>query len=392
MDNFNSSLLMLKNYCETNGFKGWDPYDGLNSPITKTKIFKKSTTLRLIWIQFFKRFPINLRPIFSIEKDYNSKGIALFLSGYCNLYKIFNDPSILKMIIFLADKLIQLKNNDFSGSCWGYNFPWQNRLNYLPKGYPTVVTTSFAAYALMDAYDCTNKKEFLEIALNSCCFILNDLKRTKIDNGIIFSYTPMKHDCVYNASLLGSRLLSRAFYYTNLSEYSSISKESLIGATARQKCDGSWYYGGKTFQKWIDSFHTGFNLECISEYQLYTKDYSFSKNLNKGLNYYISNFFLNNKIPKYFNNKIYPIDVHTTSVLVVTLYRLGKLSEYLDLVNNCLRYVINKLQNKKYGFFYYKKNNFFTIKIPYMRWSQAWMFYALSFLSLFNTKSNHFRK
>ena len=32
------------------------------------------------------------------------------------------------------------------------------------------------------------------------------------------------------------------------------------------------------------------------------------------------------------------------------------------------------------GFFYYQKRRFFTVKIPYMRWSQAWMLYALSLL------------
>ncbi len=29
------SFYKLKTYCENEGFMGWDPYDGLNSPILK---------------------------------------------------------------------------------------------------------------------------------------------------------------------------------------------------------------------------------------------------------------------------------------------------------------------------------------------------------------------
>ena len=38
-------------------------------------------------IQGFKRCPINLRQLFLVPKDYNAKGIGLFLQGYCNLVK-----------------------------------------------------------------------------------------------------------------------------------------------------------------------------------------------------------------------------------------------------------------------------------------------------------------
>jgi len=30
------------------------------------------------------------------------------------------------------------------------------------------------------------------------------------------------------------------------------------------------------------------------------------------------------------------------------------------------------------GYFYYQRHRFHTNRIPYMRWSQAWMMYALA--------------
>ena len=83
-----TSFLKLKAYCEKEQYKGWDPYDGLNSKVFQSTPLKKWRFARLAWIQAFKRNPINLRSVLLVPKQYNSKGIGLFLSAYCNLYKI----------------------------------------------------------------------------------------------------------------------------------------------------------------------------------------------------------------------------------------------------------------------------------------------------------------
>src|SRR4030095_41345 len=139
-----SSFQKLKNYCEKEQYKGWDPYDGLNSSLLNAlPIIRNNRFGRLACIQFFKRSPINFRTIACIKKDFNSKGLGLFLSGYCNLYKRDQAQVYLDKIIFLASKLIELQNQDYSGSCWGYNFDWQSRAFFQPKNMPTVVATSY---------------------------------------------------------------------------------------------------------------------------------------------------------------------------------------------------------------------------------------------------------
>ena len=73
---FNDSFNRLKGYCEKENFKGWDPYDGLNSWVIQKTLLGKLRVFRLAWIQLFKRNPINLRPLFGIKKDYNPKGLG----------------------------------------------------------------------------------------------------------------------------------------------------------------------------------------------------------------------------------------------------------------------------------------------------------------------------
>jgi len=112
----------LKSYCEKEHFKGWDPYDGLNSMFFQSSLLSKSRFFRLAWIQFFKRSPINFRTAFKVPKDYNAKGVGLFLNGYCNLYKVEPKDEYLDRIFELADLCLKLKQESYAGACWGYNF------------------------------------------------------------------------------------------------------------------------------------------------------------------------------------------------------------------------------------------------------------------------------
>src|SRR5690606_13481432 len=136
---FWNSFDQLKIFCEGEEFKGWDPYDGLNSWVIQKTPLGKSSFFRLAWIQFFKRSPINLRPLFGVKKEYNTKGLGLFLTGYCNLYKLQPNKEHLQIINSLATIILELQTKGYSGACWGYNFDWQARAFFQPKYTPTVV-------------------------------------------------------------------------------------------------------------------------------------------------------------------------------------------------------------------------------------------------------------
>lgn len=373
------SLIKLKKYCETEGFKGYDPYDGLNSVLFQSLHFLSNNRLaRLAWIQLFKRLPFNLRPIVGISKDFNPKALGLFLSGYCNLYKKNPTQKTLDYINFFSTKLIELANVNYSGMCWGYNFDWQAKAFFQPKNTPTVVATTFISDALLSAYEITNNDQLLKVARSSCDFIRNDLNRTYDKNGnFAFSYSPLDNTVVFNASLLASRVLARVYDFTHEKELIDDAKKSVAFCCDFQRDDGSWSYGTLSFHQWIDNFHTGYNLECISDYMKYSKDLSYKNILQKGLLYYTDTFFSGEGVSKYYNNSTYPIDIHAPAQLVITLSKLGRFNEYRGLIDKTLDWTITNMQSKN-GYFYFQKNRYSTSKISYMRWSQAWMFYALS--------------
>jgi hypothetical protein len=285
---------------------------------------------------------------------------------------------VLKKIHFLAGKLLDLRNTEWSGNCWGYNFDWQARAFFMPKNTPTVVATTFITSALHEAYKITKDPKLLDSILSSCNFVRNDLNRTYNDyEEFAFSYSPKDKSVVFNASLLGSRLLSSVYTLTGESSLLEDAKKSVSFCCRHQHEDGSWAYGTSDIHRWIDSFHTGYNLECISEYMNASGDDTFSDNLKKGLEYYLATFFTEEGISKYYNNQVYPVDVHAPAQLVITLSKLGKFVENRELMDNVIHWTIRNMQDRK-GYFYYQAHRRYCIRIPYMRWSQSWMFYAIS--------------
>ncbi len=386
MNTIKKSFLKLKGFCEKENYKGWDPYDGLNSTFFQAIPFlSKSRFFRLAWIQFFKRSPLNLRKITGVKKEYNPKGLGLFLTGYCNLYKKEPKPEYLEKINLLSSHLMKLQTEGYSGACWGYNFDWQARAFFQPKGTPTVVATTFIAEALIEAYKITHNKLYLETAISSSNFILNDLNRTFDDYGnFSFSYSPLDKTQVFNASLLGAKLLCLVYEFTKDDNLLKEAKKAVSYACKFQQENGAWAYGTLPYHQWVDNFHTGYNLECVYSYQKVSGDTQFEGHIDKGLSYYLKTFFTEEGISKYYNNSIYPIDIHAPAQLIVTLSKLGVLIENKILAEKVLLWTIENMQDKR-GFFYYQKNRFFNSKIPYMRWAQAWMFYCFTFYFI-NTK------
>ena len=123
---FKDSFSNLKSYCEAQNFAGWDPYDGLNSKVFRALPFKHWDLARLAWIQGFKRSPINFRKLLLVPKEHNAKGIGLFLTGYCNIYKaqaqsgqttFGTQAEIFDKINYLAELLLSLQSKGYFGAC-----------------------------------------------------------------------------------------------------------------------------------------------------------------------------------------------------------------------------------------------------------------------------------
>ena len=380
----NHSLNKLRQYIEQENFKGYDPYDALNSPIVRFLSFSQ-TYLRIAFIQALKKAPLNLRPLLLINKGHNPKGLGLFLWGYARLYQIEKKPEFLQKIRYLLGLLNSLKSSGYSGHCWGYNFDWQSRAFFLPKYTPTVLNSSFIGHALIDAYEHTGIKEVLELAIPIKDFILNDLNRYGENGTICFSYSPLDHYFVHNANLLGASLLIRLHAHTGEDAVREAALAALTYSMRHQRDDGSWYYAEKEGAHWVDSFHTGFNLQAVKVFLDLGSGEEWRLCFERGVDFYAHQFFLEDGTPRYYHDRTYPIDIHAPAQAVVFFSRMGP--AYAELTRRILEWMIAHMQDPA-GFFYFQKHRWYTNRIPYMRWGQAWAFHALTDYYLYHREHN----
>jgi rhamnogalacturonyl hydrolase YesR len=372
--NVGARIELLRKYIESEQYKGHDPYDALNSPLLRALSLNRKI-LRISFIQLLKRLPINLRPLLGINKGYNPKGLGLFLWGYAKLFSIEEKAEYKEAIIHLLGLLEGLKSKGYSGLCWGYNFDWQSRAFYVPKFTPTIVNSSFIGHALLDTYRLTGNQKALDMAISIKDFILNDLNRKEEDGTFCFSYTPIDRTSVHNANLLGASLLARLHQHTNEELLKDQALCSLAYTMKHQNDDGSWYYAETDYQQWIDSFHTGFNLQSILYFLEAGLANEYREAFNKGVEFYSKHFFHDDGTPKYYHDRAYPIDVHSPAQALVFFSMAGE--THLQLADRIASWMIENLQDKS-GFFYFQKRKLYTNKIPYMRWSQAWAFHGLT--------------
>lgn len=394
MKKFELNFNALRNYCDAEDYKGWDPYDGLNSRIWKITPFQNISYFRIVWIQAFKRIPFSImRRLLLVPKKHNSMAIALFITGYCNYYKKIsktNIPSqelaeIKQKIIYLSNLLVSLRNRKYSGASWGYSFDWQSRAFFLPYDTPTVVATAFCVEALLDAYRAVADDSYKQIACSSVSFVLNDLNRIDKGNGkFMFSYSPLDNRAVYNASLFGSKILAMVYEYTKDPLLRSVGIESAKSVCEQQNFDGSFPHSDQVKDKWRDSFHTAFKLESLQICLLKFDEEAFKTHITRGFEYWKKNFFdCESGFPYYYDrgrNKSL-VDLHCVGQALSTFSKLGVFENERELANKIIHWSFDNMWSDS-GYFYFQKKKGQINRSVFMRWPNAIMFYGLSFYLL----------
>lgn len=385
MNSLQINFEKLFDYVTKNNYEGYDLFDGLNSRIFKNSFLYKNRFFRLALIQFCKLSPINFRQILFVPKDFNPKGGALFLLGNLNKFKSTGDEKYNLEAQKLFEKLKILAIKREKGLGWGYNFDWQARAFYVPIGVPNIVTSVYVGFALIEYYKIFKCAEALELTKQISEFILNEMILFEDENNLCFRYIPAKDTVVHNANLLAASFLSSVEKYFPSEKIKNKIKKAVSFSVSDITDDGAWAYGTKPYHRWVDNFHTAFNIESLINIRNNLNLSDLNEQIEKVVGYYLQNLFTQDGLPKYYNNALYPIDIHVIAEVIIVLANIKNANiSYNKDKFNCIEQQILKLVEKfqsKKGYFYFQKQKYYWNKIPYIRWAQAWMFYALSLYS-----------
>lgn len=340
--------LKLLDYCQANDWAGFEPYDVLNSKLLTALPMLDSKLPRLVLTQFLKRSPVNFRGPLMVPRTQNPKALGLFLSAFVNLSRAGVATEV-DHVHQLFQRLVDLRSKGTSYWCWGYNFPWQTRAVLVPRWAPNLVCTTFAAGGLLDAFEQRHDERYLEMAVGAAEYLLNELYWTAGESVCGFGY-PLPHDHrqVHNANLLAAALLCRVYQLTGQDRFLDPALDVARYSVKQQHSDGGWNYGEAASQKWIDNFHTGFNLGALRSIGRKLETSEFESSVRLGFDFYRSHFFREDGAVGYYHDRFYPIDTHCVAQSIITLLDLKDLdANNVQLAHSVFEWARNRMWDKE---------------------------------------------
>ena len=371
------SLKKVEKWVENHDYQAYEPFDGLSSPLRRLTF--GSLLLDRLLMQAVRQSPINIRPLLGIKPLPSTKGRGYMAWGYLCMFKLTKDPEYLQKAVSCLEWLMKNKSPKFEEYSWANHFDFASRGGRYAKHESIIVWSALIGQAFLDGYQEIGDHRFLEVAESVCRWILA-LPREHTNSGICLSYHMLGQNSIHNANMLGAAILARTWRYSKITAYLEVASEAIKYSCIRQRPDGSWWYAEDSKYHWIDSFHTGYNLDSLKCYIDNTGDMTFYNNLLIGLDFYKSHFFEADGTPRYYHNRTQPIDSQCAAQAIETLSGLANIDKQsLEIAKNVALWTIHNLQDVD-GHFYYRRYPFFRAKAPMLHWAQATTYRALALL------------
>lgn len=389
------SITSLDDWLDDYGWAGFDPYDLKGAKVYVGLIQQgadaslPTRVVRKGLVEADKRYPLLTRRLLGIDKQINAKAMGLFARGYLDLFQATGDEKFRGKAVFCLNWLEENHAPGYAGFCWGYPFDWQSA-EFIPEGTPSSVVSSVVGDAFWRAYEVLGDDEYLEICNGICQFFLQDLKVDEMEDGsACFSYTPIDDFHVHNANLFVAEFLTRVGSKLKNSEYLEWGQRAAGYALREQNPDGSLYYWGAVQNHHspdhIDHYHSGFEIRSLYKLWKWSADTEYLQAVRKYYRFYRENLVINKNgftVPKMTPDDLYPIDIHSCAEALLCSATLAEdFEEARILLPRLSAWVLNNMQSKGGWFIYRIKEGALgprRVRIPYIRWGQAWMLNALS--------------
>ena len=367
----------IRSWGERQDWQGYDPYDGLNSPLSSA--VSLGTPLgRRLFTQAVKLSPLNLRPALGIRPTRNPKAIALVASAYARLAAA-GDPTARDHAARWLGWLEEHRGAGGEVMAWGYNFDVQTRVFRYAAHTPNAIATCFAAHAFMDSWELLGDGEWEGATRAVASFLAEDL-RTSGAGRAYFAYLAGEDELVHNANLLACATLARAARIADDQTLVESALAPIATSLAAQRPDGSWPYANTSGHDWVDNFHTGYVLEALSECARVVPEAAAA--LERGLDHWERELFLPDGTPKYFPHRALPTDAHCFATAIDTWLSVAdRRPDALERAERQATLLIETMLDRR-GYVHFQRRRLWTSRVPYIRWSTAPSFRALAGLLL----------
>lgn len=368
------SIRILERWGHANAWQGPDPYDALNSQRALGPL-RHSVLGRRVITQLVKRSPLDLRSMLAVPPGRSAAALAHAVSAYARGDFLLGEDQRAR-IAGVCRLLEGQRSEAYTEPCWGYHFDVQTRVFFYPREMPNTIATAFAGQALVDAYERLNERSYLDLATGVANFFLDHVPQTRNDPGAYFGYLPGDRTPIHNASMMVAALFARLSRILGRADLANAARAALDFTVARQRPDGSWPYGEVNGLGWIDNFHTGYVLESL----LVCRDADLlgdERCVTRGLDFYRTHLLLPDGTPKYYADKLYPIDAQSVAQSMQTFALATRAGfDYESVAWEIFRFAQDRMRSGN-GLYAFQRTRRWTNRTPHIRWVIAPMLLAL---------------
>ena len=309
MDRLSAASLDLIERGAADRWRGADPYDGL--AWRWPHVLVGGPRRRQVIVQVHARSPMDIRRLYRHRGVVIAKALGVFGLAGLRVHALTGNTRAKQ----LAVEALDLLNADQQAGSVAWGYPWdvQTRWSFYPAGSPNIVTTAFAAVALLEAERQLGRTDFGDRARAAAGWVLDALW---VEQGGFFAYHPHSRANIHNANLLGASLAWAA-----LGDQAE-ARDRALGAVERtladQREDGSWPYGESSdgSLKWADSFHSGYVLTALD--RLHELSPRVGDAMTRGARFY-ARFFGPQGEARLWPDRAYPVDGHSAGTGLTTL-------------------------------------------------------------------------
>jgi len=361
-------------YSRERGYTGYDKHDGMSSRVLQ-RLPVDNQWINLCVQETIKRAPINLRPIFAVERRQSPVGLSLFTLANRRMYDLTNDVRYIRDAEFLINRVQEFGTQSTdTGFALPHNHELQRIGKTIPRGTPRVVATTWGVEALLRMAD--RDDSYSELAHSVTEFVEDQLAPTSTDKGIKVKYKPTDNTNHYtiNANAVTARMYSDLYMNSPSECYERYARGILQYVANCQEPNGGWYYRDPPSSSHLsmDNYHNGYIIESFQNYGEVFDD-EFEPVVETALSFYRDRLFEETGAPNWDENSSYPKDIVAVAQGVVVFVKAGK----LGFARRILDWALANLYAGE-GRFYYQQRWYYTKRFTLMRWCQAWMVHAIS--------------
>jgi hypothetical protein len=371
-------LQALDELLRRHDYRGWDPFDLPNAPLFRLVPERWWLPQLVLSKAGARAAPEWLRRALRVPPIEDPKTYACAYFGY----RHWDHPSAAARAREMADRLAALARRDGDGAHWGYDYTWATRTREVnPRGASTLVPGSFAVFALLDDLATTGDQRHRDLIAAALDYY-RTRHRALGDAGEFLGYFAGATVNTHNANLLGCAALTVGGRALGREDW--LADAARAAATSVGAVDGSGYlpYADHPSGNWTDCFHHLYVIACVAVLERLNPHVDgavFRGALTRLRSYVAKSFVRDDGRVNYYPGRMYPVDPHNYAAAAIFAVTFGGQDDLPPgAAEPLLRRVDEAMWDASRGRYRYRRHRRRSDARLFLRWTQAWMFAALS--------------